>query len=276
MYSGRSPFKGYAACEPPEEYAENDGDDSDEWTTIAPKGKGKKKSPSLPTRRTGPDEDLTLKDLQREYEKHLKVWRQSTCRKGLLRIFEQRRSLSSANCGIDTVVCLATGSFSTLNLEANKRAMLQFVCAVDTTRELGRGSGSEDVRVYAQEPNYSAVDREFCASLGVTVLDAATGDLGLGQATALLGPQTLLFEFFMDMGRQGLEELMASNNGVYIGSSVLRHAKTDKGLVERFQRGCASRWFPEFEEDGNVFRGLMCYWKQDGEDDEEGDGGGVG
>lgn len=259
--------------------------DTDGWTII---GRSKRGGTVKVPAHNGPDKDITLEQLQATFDKHTRVWQQSSCREKLVRLLERHHA--EAVAGISTAVFLASGSFSRLNLEASRRAMLQLACSMDIAAEIGRMAGT-DVKMYAQEPQLSEMDKALLASKEITVLDIPLGDSSLGEANALLGPQTALFEFFMDMGQDGLEALLRAGTKLYVGSSLIRHSKLGwpvqhgwKGdvemLLERFKKEHAQRFFPDFVEDPNVFRGLMVHWREEQDEDLEGEsewrGEGVG
>lgn len=253
-----------------------DSTSEDGWTTIARGRKGgAATAPNRDRLDNRLDKDATLADLQKAFARHGKTWKQSTCREKLLHMLKQNQSEAVVNIG--TTVVLASGSFSTMNVEGNKRSMLQFACAVDVAREMEKLADTE-IRIFAQDPAYSDIDKEFCASLGVTVLHATLYDQSLGPAKDLLGPRTVLFEFFMSMEREGVLDLLRAENRLYIGSSLSGYSRSgwtppqDRGvdvktMAEEWVKTHAQRRFPGFLEDEPVFMGLMVYWKEPQDED---------
>lgn len=228
-----------------------------------------------------PDKTMTLSELQHDFDKCTDTWVQSSCREKFLRIL--KRNQSDAILQITTVVCLATGSFSSLDRNHNERHMLQFACAVDTAREIAMISGNE-VQIYAQDPQYTEMDKALCADKGITILDISYADIpqhGLVYAKEHFGQTTLLFEFCMDMGCEEMQQLMQAGNRIQVGTPFLRHARDGwsildgqswdlKVLAESFQKEHARRWFPNFEEVPDLFSGLMIHWKESQDSDLEG------
>lgn len=155
----------------------------------------------------------------------------------------------------------------------------------------------EAKELYAQEPAYTELDKEFLKALAVNTLDAFAASEGKGGKRAALGPandalgqDAFLFEPFMDMNPSMVLEILEKDVGLYIGSSM-------RGLVEKGTRASATAYsrqtlqskhvveagqtaktfceargyycFPKFEVDPNIFDGMGIYWKEvKGEDDD--------
>lgn len=129
--------------------------------------------------------------------------------------------------------------------------------------------------MYAQEPTFTDLDREFFSTLGITVLPSQFGDKGLGLAGKELGKGTFLFEPFVDMNEGMLRSMLEEDVGLYIGSSIQgilgRRGGSELGeLAKRFGEGREMRKFPGFEVEPNVLEGMGIWWREEGEDDDDG------
>jgi hypothetical protein len=123
--------------------------------------------------------------------------------------------------------------------------------------------------MYAQEPGYTDLDKEFLQEMEVKVLEVADGGLG-----GVLREGTLVFEPFMDMSEAILRDLVRAEVGLYVGSSIKGIAGRVQGrdgvLGKLAREFCERRevlGFPRFEVEPNVMEGMGIYWKE--EKDEE-------
>lgn len=217
---------------------------------------------------------MTVEKLQAAYDKTVKVWQSSTCRTQLLKILDQAQP--DEGWQIKEAICLASGSFSRDNWEGQKRSMHQFVAFMDIVQHVQKSS-SETVEVIAQEMIYTHVDVDFLSAKGITVHNkAALGDVVYKNPDIreALGPQSMVFEAFMDMTTESIQQLLDTGMRLYIGSSLqgnLMRSKTDlQDWVKQFLNDHGSQYFPRFEEDPNVFNGLMIYWRQPSDEDDAG------
>lgn len=152
--------------------------------------------------------------------------------------------------------------------------MWQIVVFVDLVTYMcrdkdGDTSGMETV---AQEPMYTQLDVEFLGTLSIKVLQIvnAAGATGLGPGRVLMGARTLVFEPFLDMTAEMLEDVIAADLPLYIGSSIkgLREKTTPAGqLAQRFAQERGMYKFPAFEVDPNVMDGLEIFWKEESNED---------
>lgn len=184
--------------------------------------------------------------------------------------------------GFDKVVCIATWSFQDPCGVSTTESMVQFACAFDTATELEKrgDSGTAGIRVFAQDPLYTPLDIEFLSRRGVTVLKMDPLRIGLNVAKDHMGPQALLFEFFVTMNNKPLiEDLYASDIGMRVGtpSRFLNregHRFEDVEMGNRFNETHVRCEFPEFKEDKwahggtnthRAFDGLNVHWRETSE-----------
>ncbi|KAK4900998.1 hypothetical protein LTR27_002181 [Elasticomyces elasticus] len=256
----------------------------DGWTKVS---RGKRDAPKHESNLAPPMRGLAVEHLRLEFETKSKQWRASTCRRAMLNILDKQQP--DEGWQLTRAVCLATNSFSRDNWQARQRSMMQWVAFFDTTKYL-QSLQKGHIQIYAQEPNYTPLDREFLASLKVQVLDAAVETAskdGLGEAEQHIKPSAFVFEAFMDLGSRSVQLLSQGDPALYVGSSVERWLSTQgsgartkansvQGLQSKqdlptgAQPTPASLGFvatrgiyrmPKFEEDPNVFEGLHIYWK---------------
>ncbi|KAK0786620.1 hypothetical protein LTR75_013150 [Friedmanniomyces endolithicus] len=222
---------------------------------------------------------LTLERLQTDFKTKSKVWRNSTCRQELLAILDKQQP--DTGWQLQEVVCLATNSFSRDNFQARQRSMMQWVAFFDIVQHLQtRQEGS--IALFAQEPNYTALDKQFLQSLDTAKQHSLAS--------------SFVFEAFMDLGVEAVGDLLGGDPVLYIGSSVERWREKPQrsGVASSARRSTAgiatdggrnddddgeggvarsvagftgtrkSYRMPRFEEDPNIFDGLLIYWKEDG------------
>ncbi|KAK0279758.1 hypothetical protein LTR91_005510 [Friedmanniomyces endolithicus] len=262
------------------------------WTRV---GRGRGSAPKSLHGLAPPTQGLTLERLQADFEIKSKVWRKSTCRRETLAILDKQQP--DAGWQIQEAVCLATNSFSRDNWQARQRSMMQWVAFFDITQHL-KARQESPVAIFAQEPNYTALDTQFLQAIDVRVLDAghnANYMDSLGEARQHVQASSFVFEAFMDVGVEAVRELFRGDPVLYIGSSVERWRETpqrsgvastgtrsakeiaadsdrdgdgaERGVVRSVAEFVGSRRsyrMPRFEEDPNIFDGLLIYWKEDG------------
>lgn len=139
--------------------------------------------------------------------------------------------------------------------------------------------------MFAQDPSYTGLDDEFLTHFNIEVLHISQEETmvkkNLAAAQDHLGPQTMLFEFFMDAKSEHVQAIFEADPGFYLGSSwqtwLVRHREAQRtqhnqapANIPEEHINCRRRLhFPHFEEDPLVFEGLMFHWKEaDDEDDD--------
>ncbi|KAK1070075.1 hypothetical protein LTR74_004472 [Friedmanniomyces endolithicus] len=264
-----------------------------DWTRV---GRGKRSPPKYLPGLDPPMKGLTLERLQADFKTKSKVWRHSTCRRETLAILDKQQP--DAGWRLQEAVCLATNSFSRENFQARQRSTMQWVAFFDIVQYL-QTKQEAPVALLAQEPKYTALDEQFLQGLDVRVLEAelnADDVAGLGETKQHVRASSFVFEAFMDLGVEAVGDLFGGDPALYIGSSVERWRETPQrsGVASTTRRSAAeivtdgrrnddeegeggvtrsvagfmgsrrSYRMPRFEEDPNIFDGLLIYWKEDG------------
>ncbi|KAK5110600.1 hypothetical protein LTR85_000977 [Meristemomyces frigidus] len=188
----------------------------DGWTRV---GKGKGKPPVYIHGLNPPMHDMSVEKIRADFDNKMKRWRASSCRKEIHRILDRQRPDEGWQIG--NAVCLATGSFSRDNWQSRQRSMMQFAAFFDIVRHL-QSAQTAIIKCYAQEPEYTPLDRDFLAAISVTTLDyeLASESSSLGAAVQHLNPTSFVFEPFMDLGVESMRELFGADARLYIGSSM--------------------------------------------------------
>ena len=263
----------------------------DGWTRIV---KGKKKTACSPQNLNSPAKDLTVSKVTQHFNTMMNIWQQSECRQQTIQILQRIRPEHGWN--VRNAVCLATGSFSRDNLECRRRSMWQMVVFADLARHI-QADGEGEYQLVAQDPQYTPLDRLFLAQSGIAMLQTEPpndGSTGLGSAKQYLQQDTFIYEPFLHMSQEMLQEIVEANPRLYIGSSIHGmthgcsnmdrskdvHSSADQNTTAKHESGTpvnrvASQFceqynmyrFPTFEIDPNIFEGMFVFWKIE-EDDE--------
>jgi hypothetical protein len=185
------------------EYRGSDGDpdrqeNPDQWIAVkSKKGRSRRQghgssSHDETATRPNPDPKLTLEAVTRNHDRIVTPWRDSEC-------CQELRSLISSNCQsharLTTAICLGTGSFDPVSenwtqirtahvqLEAF-RVMVEALSMcirmplpylhyhVQLTLLPVETQLGSRISCFIQEPAFTTTDRQFCQSLGFTVVDS--------------------------------------------------------------------------------------------------------
>ena len=183
------------------------------WTRV---GKGKGCKPEYHWGIPTVIRDYTVKNIQADYDYKRRIWRASSARKQLHRVLDQHRPDEGWN--IETAICLATNSFSRDNWENRKRAMYQFVAFMDIVEHL-RESSVTAIKIFAQDPHYTLLDNEYLRTHGIEITDAwANQSWFTAPIRDYIGPQTFLFEPFMEINPAYAEDLLTKNIRLLVSS----------------------------------------------------------
>ncbi|KAF2104203.1 hypothetical protein NA57DRAFT_70420 [Rhizodiscina lignyota] len=178
-------------------------------------------------------------ELIRRFEKLRDRWRGLPYRQILLDLLDsiwQHGSREEPGCQerrIDNAVCIAIGSFSTDWLGAEQtslRSLWQLVLFLEIMEYLQRNTHAEkNMKVYAQEPLFSALDKAFLAKFEIQTLDSP-------HAVELITPSTFLFVPFLEWYVLLWEVLRCKDPELYIGTDI--HDILDRldGLAEEDDR----------------------------------------
>lgn len=76
---------------------------------------------------------------------------------------------------------------------------------------LAESRGGQDIRCVAQEPRFTQIDKDFCATLGLEAVESP-------DAFAIVDENTLLFGIHMEL--QIYNQAMTNLPGIYVGASL--------------------------------------------------------
>lgn len=130
---------------------------------------------------------LSVSDIQRDHNRHMAQWQESTCRRRLIDLLSARLTTTSwgSRPNVSRAVCLGIGSFDPEDgaWEVKRRAHIQlaaFLTIVTTLRDYqGRHDGQDEsqsqnehqqkpqpIRCFFQEPMFTPSDKDFIRALG--------------------------------------------------------------------------------------------------------------
>ena len=214
----------YAMPKGQEEPTGNDG-----WIRV---GMGKGRTPMYTRGIPLLQKDMTAEKLRAAFDQRLRTWQGSACRKELRQILDRKQP--DGGWQTRQAICIGSGSFSRDNWEYQKRSMSQFVAFMDTIQHV-QSSSDEKIHIIVQDPVYTQVDIEFLTEKGITVYAGRdvhqTGFVG-PNVEDHLGPESMVFEPFMDMGSRIMRKLLNSDMKLYIGVSLRRR---EQGKGEQFR-----------------------------------------
>jgi hypothetical protein len=243
-------------------------DTSNDWTTVG-RRKGRKghkpNSPDGPPSMWDPDNDVDLAELQRLYEDFKRTWISGSCRQELRQILD--RIQPDDGWQMKNAICLASGSFSRTNVMNRGRSLTQFVAFMDTVEHV-QATSNHPIRINAKEKFYTDVDVEFLTQLGVEVHN----DLAMKKileedphAWSDLGPESMIFELFMEPTISAFRKILESGSGLIISTHLPeRFAAVKEGdfpaLLGQFKQSRLSYEFPKNGEHDVIFMGLRIFY----------------
>lgn len=131
-------------------------------------------------------------DVQKTFESHQKAWLGSAMRTSTLNILEG----ISSPIPINKIVCFGLGRLDWPGVDTNanlaasvRRCSKQHAFALtmaEAVRTWCSASRTSDVKCYAQDPAYDAVEKEVLKNVGITVLDDPKGFLEVDQNTMVI------------------------------------------------------------------------------------------
>lgn len=134
----------------------------------------------------GVDPELSIEKLKQEYGRMRERWLGTTCRARMVDILKFRAG--DEGLGVDTAVCLAMGSV-TRNWSLRIHSFWQLVFFLDVVELLqSMHEGGDKIKLYAQEPRFTDMDREFLESLGFTMLESPQAEAYVGKGCFLYVP----------------------------------------------------------------------------------------
>lgn len=192
----------------------------EEWTEVKAKTSRRSRANESTTNHSAcaPDRDATVETISREFDRHRAAWRKSTARSAVYQILHNLHVLDSPSISIKKAICLALGSFSRNNLETRRRSMAQLACFIDVVEHIESKSDGKVV-LFAQDPIFTSIDRDFLKTLGFLVLDTEKRKDGIGKATDHFNSEAFVAEFCLDMLVESVEQILGSHIPLLITSA---------------------------------------------------------
>ena len=193
----------------------------DGWTTVPQRKRRRAKAYNTPD---APDKDLTLEMLMVNYEKRMRTWQASACRKEVRQILDRKQP--DDGWQIKAAICVASGSFSRDNVENRKRSLYQFAAFMDIVQHL-QTTSSENIDIVSQECIYTDVDVEFLSKLGIIVYNVDKSEVnesnlksGVPSIKDHLGSGSFVFEAFIQWDSPTARQLFTAQVRLIIGSAL--------------------------------------------------------
>ncbi|KAI4828137.1 hypothetical protein E4T45_10297 [Aureobasidium sp. EXF-8846] len=157
------------------------------------------------------DRSLTVQKLLDEHNRCKKQWVDSEARRWLQQLLA--RQMAEAGWSLNKAVCVALGSpsLSWANRLRSVWQLVLFMDLVDMVRP--RLNHADELKLYAQEPRFTSLDREFLRSLDITVLDPP-------QAEELVDKSTFIFVPCIEWLLELPFMLVAVETPLYVSSSM--------------------------------------------------------
>ncbi|KAI4819834.1 hypothetical protein E4T44_10382 [Aureobasidium sp. EXF-8845] len=142
----------------------------DGWSRVEHTGPSRhENTPPIDSSLPPVDQSLTVQKLLDEHTRCKKQWVESEARRWLQQLLA--RQMAEGGWSLNKAVCLALGSPSQLWAHRPRSVwqLVMFMDLVDMVRP--RLNHADELKLYAQEPRFTLLDREFLQSLDITVLD---------------------------------------------------------------------------------------------------------
>ncbi|KAI5247159.1 hypothetical protein E4T43_02163 [Aureobasidium subglaciale] len=232
-HSSRRPRK---PCHPKRVISESE----DGWSRVertAPTRHGK--TPLVQEALPPVDRTLTLEKLLDEHKRCKQQWVDSEARRWLQQLLA--RQMTEGGWSLNKAVCVALGSpsLSWANRLRSVWQLVMFMDLIDMVRpNLKHG---DELKLYAQEPRFTSLDREFLKSLDILVLEQPRAEEMADESSLIFIP---CLEWVLELPFM----LVAAKSPLYISSSMhwvaeeaerARHRlANDPGGSNRLQKDC--------------------------------------
>ncbi|KAI5207829.1 hypothetical protein E4T39_01762 [Aureobasidium subglaciale] len=157
------------------------------------------------------DRSLTLEKLLDEHKRCKQQWVNSEARRWLQQLLA--RQMSESGWSLNKAVCVALGSpsLSWANRLRSVWQLVMFMDLVDMVRP--RLKHGDELKLYAQEPRFTSLDREFLKSLDILVLEQP-------RAEEVVDGSSLIFIPCLEWVLELPFMLVAAKSPLYISSSM--------------------------------------------------------
>ncbi|CAG8899757.1 unnamed protein product [Penicillium egyptiacum] len=210
---------------------------------------------------------LTLSELQTQFQTHRERWEGSESWTKLTGVLDERlrkaqEQASSdatpsapARCPVDAIVCIGLGSPSGFLRDGwvdRRSVSLYQLAALASIKDQVACTTSSNLKVYAQDPVFNALDESLLAALNITVIKHP-------EAFSYITANTMLF--CPGAERKHLELLLPSKPQLLFGGP-LEHADAG-GVLQCYVDGAGSYCFPVFEALEHAFWNMRLYWVEE-------------
>ncbi|KAI8931430.1 hypothetical protein NX059_011758 [Plenodomus lindquistii] len=213
----------------------------------------------------GTVDGLTAETLLVDFKKRQERWMDTECARHLQGLLEKRK------WKVKEAVCIGIGSFSR-DWEHRHRSMWQLVLFFDVVEQLRKQN--LEVKLYAQEPAFTAIDVSFLKSLDIEVVES--------DVESHIDARAFVYSPFVDWYLLLPTFLQDRDPELYVGNEILDDYKTyaqteDKKkkleecnkLGQEFLKHRETVKLKEFDLHAHALNGMVVYWKKDLEDSNE-------
>ena len=204
---------------------------------------------------------LTIHDVSASFEKHMRIWKDSSCLQKLRAIFQN--SVLASNIKITNCVCLGLGSFT-----GGKFPETSFfeLAALASILEI-LGEKHEIKRVYVQDPIFNSLDEIFLRGLGYNIVSTPEGFTKIDESTLLFAPHLEWPVYYTALQNVSPSLCIGNNMQEYLGSPFEKTSAEARGVFRDFVDKYSSSPMPDFER-SSWCESTNIYWRPLSEVDE--------
>lgn len=204
---------------------------------------------------------LNVQDVSTSFEKHTRIWKESSCFQTLRAIFSN--SILASNIRIKNCVCLGLGSFTGGRFpETSFFELAALVSILDIL-----GEKHEIEQVYVQDPVFNPLDESFLRSLGYTIVSTPEGFANIDETTFLFAPHLEWPVYFTALQQASPSLCIGNNMQEYLGSPFERTSVEARDVFREFVDKYSSRPMPDFER-SSWCESTNIYWRRPAEVDD--------
>jgi len=142
----------------------------------------------------------SLPDLNASFSKHTREWEQSHTHK----FFKQLLVNLDVTVKINKIVCFGLGSLSNPQQSHERRSHIQHASVLTMASTFTKRYPNQNpIRIYAQDPTYTELDKTFLSYIGITVLSDPKGFLEVDEQTLVfsVAPEVCVRQIVADLSR---------------------------------------------------------------------------
>ncbi|KAK4234200.1 hypothetical protein C8A03DRAFT_18848 [Achaetomium macrosporum] len=211
--------------------------------------------------RPNPNPELSIDDLWRYHQTLRKDCEVSEWWQQVRQVLEDASNRRPKTPVITTAVCLGPGPYEPSNgsSKARRTAHMQTAAFCSIIDFLKSRSG-QDIRRVVQEPRFTQADKEFCARLGLEVVESP-------DAFALVDENALLFGIHLELDIYN--QALAKLPGIYVGvpleqwEKVVKPDADSEGTLAAFAKMEATYAKYAFPDLDYMFSSTVMYWKRE-------------